>query len=75
LTGKGGKTRHVPPGQNTEALLNAYLAEHRLGRPGHDDAVFVTQHGSQLSRGGIAWIIRKYQTKTGDPTVPVPPAP
>ena len=58
LTGNRGKTRHVPPGQNTTALLHAYVAEHRLGRPGHDDAVFVTQHGSKLSHGGIAWIIR-----------------
>ncbi len=70
LTGKGGKTRHVPLGDNTAALLNAYLAEHRLNRPGHDyDAVFVNQHRSKLSRGGIAWIIRKYQAMTGDPAL------
>jgi len=70
LTGKGGKTRHVPLGENTAALLNAYLAEHGLNKPGHDDhPVFFNQHGSKLSRGGIAWIIRKYQTKTGGPTL------
>jgi integrase/recombinase XerD len=70
LTGKGRKTRHVPLGGNTAALLNAYLAEHGLDKPGHDDhSLFVNQHGSKLSRGGIAWIIRKYQTKTGDPTL------
>ena len=70
LTGKGGKTRHVPLGDNTAALLNAYLTEHRLNRPGHDDdAVFVNQHRSKLSRGGIAWIIRKYQAMTGDPAL------
>ena len=67
LTGKGRKTRHVPLGGNTAALLNAYLAEHGLDKPGHDDhPVFVNQHGSKLSRGGIAWIIRKYQARTGD---------
>jgi hypothetical protein len=29
--------------------------------------VFFNQHGSKLSRGGIAWITRKYQTTTADP--------
>jgi site-specific recombinase XerD len=70
LTGKGRKTRHVPLSDNTAALLDAYLAERRLNRPGHDDhPLFVNQHGGKLSRGGIAWIIRKYQTNTGDPTL------
>ena len=70
LTGKGRKTRHVPLGGNTAALLNAYLAEHGLDKPGRDDhPLFVNQHGSKLSRGGIAWIIRKYQAKTGDPAL------
>jgi site-specific recombinase XerD len=70
LTGKGRKTRHVPLGKNTAALLGAYLAEQGLSRPGHDDRpLFVNQHGSKLSRGGIAWIIRKYQTRAGDPAL------
>jgi hypothetical protein len=33
LTGKGRKTRHVPIMDNTAALLDAYLTEHRLNRP------------------------------------------
>lgn len=70
LTGKGHKTRHVPLTDNTAALLHTYLAEHHLNTPGHDDhPAFFNQHGSKLSRGGIAWITRKYQTKTGDPTL------
>ncbi len=70
LTGKGRKTRHVPPGGNTAALLDAYLAEHGLNRPGHDShPLFASQHGNKLSRGGIAWIIGKYQARAGDPAL------
>jgi integrase/recombinase XerD len=70
LTGKGGKTRHVPLGNNTTALLSAYLAEHGLDQPGHDNhPLFANQHGTKLSRGGIAWIIGKYQARTGDPAL------
>ena len=70
VTGKGRKTRHVPLTANTTALLDAYLAEHRLNTPGHDNhPVFFNQHGSKLSRGGIAWITHKYQTTTADPTL------
>jgi integrase/recombinase XerD len=70
LTGKGGKTRHVPVTDNTVALLDAYLAEHHLNTPGHDDhPLFVNQHGGKLSRGGIAWIIGKYHAMTAHPTL------
>jgi len=70
LTGKGDKTRHVPLTDNTTALLRAYLAEHHLDQPGHDDhPVFFNQHHHKLSRGGITWIIRKHQTQTADPTL------
>ena len=70
LTGKGGKTRHVPLGVNTTALLNGYLAEHGLDQPGHDNhPLFANQHGSKLSRGGIAWIIGKHQAQAGDPAL------
>jgi integrase/recombinase XerD len=70
LTGKGAKTRHVPLDTNTTALLGAYLAEQRLVSPGHDDhPVFSNQHGSKLSRGGIAWILRKYQAQAPDPVL------
>lgn len=70
LTGKGGKTRHVPLMGNTTALLAAYLTEHRLTNPGHEDhPVFFNQHRAKLTRGGIAWIIRKYQASTHDPAL------
>jgi integrase/recombinase XerD len=68
LTGKGRKTRHVPLDGGTVTLLAAYLKEHRLDEPGHDDhPVFYGQHRTRLSRGGIAWIIRKYQAQIHDP--------
>ena len=68
LTGKGRKTRHVPLARNTITLLAAYLEEHRLDQAGRDDhPVFYGQHQARLSRGGIAWIIRKYQAQMNDP--------
>ena len=70
LTGKGRKIRHVPLGANTAALLSAYLAEHGLDQPGRaDHPLFASQHGSKLSRGGIAWIISKYQAQADDPAL------
>ncbi len=70
LTGKGRKTRHVPIGANTTALLAAYLAEQQLDRSGgEDDPVFFNQHRAKLGRGGIAWILRKYQARAADPAL------
>jgi site-specific recombinase XerD len=70
LTGKGRKTRHVPLDTNTAALLTAYLAERHLDSPGRDDhPVFFNQHRCKLSRGGIAWILRKYQARATDPAL------
>ena len=68
LTGKGRKTRHVPLMDNAASLIAAYLGEHRLDKPGHDDhPVFFNQHGTKLSRGGIAWVTRKYHANTNGP--------
>src|SRR5262249_16965485 len=40
----------------------------RLDQPGHDDhPLFYGQHRAKLSRGGIAWIIRKYHAHANDP--------
>ena len=70
LTGKGRKTRHVPIDANTTALLAAYLAERRLRDPGRDGhPVFFNPHHQKLSRGGIAWILRKYQAHATDPAL------
>jgi integrase/recombinase XerD len=70
LTGKGRKTRHVPIDANTTALLAAYLAEQHLDGPGDQDhPAFFNQHRAGLSRGGIAWILRKYQDRAADPAL------
>lgn len=62
LTGKGCKTRHVPLGTNTVALLANYLTEFRLDLPGGDGyPVFFNQRHAKLSRGGVAWILDKYR--------------
>ena len=64
------KTRHVPIDANTTALLAAYLAERHLDGPDHGNhPVFFNQHGSKLSRGGIAWILHKYQAQAKDPAL------
>lgn len=68
LTGKGSKARHVPLDGATVTLLGAYLEEQRLEEPGREDhPVFFNQHRARLSRGGIAWVIRKYQDQINDP--------
>lgn len=70
LTGKGRKTRHVPIDANTAALLAAYLAEQHLDGPELEDhPVFFNQRRAKLSRGGIAWILGKYQTRVADPAL------
>ena len=72
LTGKGRKTRYVPLMDNAAAILAAYLAEHRLDSPGHDDhPVFFNQHGPSsagaASRGSSA-NTRPEQTTHRSPT-------
>ena len=70
MTGKDRKTRARPDRHQPTALLAAYLAERHLDSPGRDDRpVFFNQHRAKLSRGGIAWILRKYQAQTADPTL------
>ncbi|HWV63493.1 MAG TPA: site-specific tyrosine recombinase XerD [Oxalicibacterium sp.] len=64
VTGKGGKTRLVPFGQEARAWIERYLAE---GRPAIlngqiDDALFVTARGGAMTRQMFWTLIKKYAT-------------
>lgn len=61
LSGKGGKTRRVPPERGTTNLLEAYLREQRLTDTEKMDwPVFVGSRGNKLTREGVTYIISKY---------------
>lgn len=62
LHGKGDKTRQVPIMANTVRLLKTYILHHNIN-PGinkGENYLFVNQKAQQLSRWGVAYIIRKY---------------
>lgn len=61
LTGKGRKTRVVPILSGTNALLTAYLDEHRLTRVERlDGPLFFNRRGEHLTRFGVGYILRKH---------------
>ena len=68
--GKTSGTGSTDADPDTTALLASYLAERHLDGQGNGDhPVFFNQRRDKLSRGGIAWIIRKYQTRAADPAL------
>jgi len=62
VTGKGGKTRLVPFGEEARMWLNRYLEESRMailnGRI--SDALFVTARGGAMTRQMFWILVRKY---------------
>jgi integrase/recombinase XerD len=62
VTGKGGKTRLVPFGEEARMWLNRYLEESRMailnGRI--SDALFVTARGGAMTRQMFWMLVRKY---------------
>jgi len=67
VTGKGGKTRLVPFGEEARAWIERYLKE---GRPlilngKIDDALFVTARGGAMTRQMFWTLIKKYALRAG----------
>lgn len=65
ITGKGGKTRLVPFGEEARAWIERYMKE---GRPAIlkgqiDDALFVTARGGAMTRQMFWTLIKKYALK------------
>ena len=63
LTGKGGRERIVPIGEDARDWVEHYVATARpalLGRHGSSDAVFITSRGSAMTRQAFWYIVRRY---------------
>jgi integrase/recombinase XerD len=65
ISGKGGKTRLVPFGEEARAWIERYLKD---GRPAilngqSDDALFVTARGAAMTRQMFWTLIKKYALK------------
>lgn len=61
LHGKGTKDRIVPLSSKTANLISSYLFQTGLNRAEHKDKFLFTNHmGKQLTRAGVAYILKKY---------------
>lgn len=68
VTGKGGKERLVPMGEDAVEWLERYLAEARAGLlrgHGNVDEVFVTRRGGGMTRQAFWYLIKKYALRVG----------
>jgi site-specific recombinase XerD len=63
LRGKGGKERYCPLWKDTAAVLQRLLDHHAL-QP--EEVVFRNARGGELTRDGVAYILRKYVTQSLD---------
>jgi len=64
LTGKGGKTRHVPLMLNTKSLLEKYMSENQLlYQMKHDHPLFYNRQNNKMTRVGVSYIVNKYVEK------------
>jgi integrase/recombinase XerD len=74
LTGKGGKTRLVPFGEQAHQWLRRYLAEARgaILNGQQDDALFVTGRGGAMTRQ-MFWVVIKKQAQRAGISNPLSP--
>lgn len=64
LHGKGQKDRIVPLSSKTADLIGNYIhCEHKDLAEFHDKLLFTNRGGNQLTRAGVAYILKKYITK------------
>lgn len=61
LHGKGTKDRIVPLSSKTAGLISSYLSQTDMNRVEHKDKfLFTNRTGNQLTRAGVAYILKKY---------------
>jgi integrase/recombinase XerD len=74
VTGKGGKERLVPVGEEALACVEAYLntVRPRFLRGGISTAVFVTQRGKPMTRQAFWYLIKRYAQRV-DIAKPISP--
>jgi site-specific recombinase XerD len=67
IKGKGGKSRYVSLSSPTAKMLRQYIAERGLDVPEKiDSPLFANRQGGKLTRGGLAYILKKYVDKAND---------
>lgn len=67
ISGKGGKERLVPLGEEAIAWLNRYLRERRpeLVRGSGSSAVFLTQRGEAMTRQAFWYLLKRHACAAG----------
>ena len=74
LTGKGNKTRRVPLMKNTVSLLERYILENKLDKPGKREyPLFTNNQHHKLTKEGVAYIISTYVASARKTSTLIPP--
>jgi site-specific recombinase XerD len=77
LQGKGNKERCVPIMEKTARLLDCYMREPAIYalQSRSETHLFLNHQGSQISRKGIDWILKKYVKKSRESGADLPDIP